>query len=370
MRDPFQIIEGDCLAVLRDMEPGSVDAVVTDPPAGIGFMGKAWDRDKGGRERWIEWMAERAAAALACVPPGGHALVWALPRTSHWTATAWEDAGWEVRDRVSHLFGTGFPKSHNLDRDGGPWQGWGTALKPGMEDWWLLRKPLAGTVAANVAAHGTGALNIDACRVPVSDQDAEATRLRNGRGEKPAHWFLQGGNDGRGRSGIESGRWPANVTHDGSPEVMEAFAQFGEKASGVKSGEYEKWGTQGIYGKGGSAEAPCYGDTGTAARFYYCAKASKAEREAGLDTPAKGRANTHPTVKPAALMAYLCRLVTPPGGTVLDPFAGSGSTGVACAQEGFRFVGIEREPEYAETARQRVAHAYAEHEHAQAALPL
>ena len=371
-------------------------SVVCDPPAGIGFMGKGWDKDKGGRNQWVGWMQERAALAMDCVPPGGHALVWALPRTSHWTATAWEDAGWEVRDRLSHLFGTGFPKSLNVskaldkmagaerevvgqrqrlgDRQPYPespagykpgysgdgsvtapatdlarqWDGWGTALKPGMEDWWLLRKPLAGTVAANVAEHGTGAINVDGCRVPCDEKatgsgNLNQWRAAEGRTDVPVS---------PGRTGSTEGRWPANVIHDGSEEVMEAFAEYGERSSGKMMPTHTTAGQDRTCyradAKDGFTTMETYGDTGTAARFFYAAKASKAER---------GKGNTHPTVKPVDLMRYLCRLVTPPGGTVLDPFAGSGSTGLGALAEGFRFVGIEQSEQYCEIAAARLAHA-------------
>jgi hypothetical protein len=158
-----QVLNGDCLDVLRGLADNSVDSIVTDPPAGIAFMGKEWDRDKGGRDAWIAWMRSVAAECLRVIKPGGHAFVWAIPRTSHWTGMAWEDAGWQPRDKCYHIFGSGFPKSHNLS---GEWDGWGTALKPAAEEWWLFRKPLSeSTVAANVLKWGTGALNIDGCRV-------------------------------------------------------------------------------------------------------------------------------------------------------------------------------------------------------------
>ena len=376
---------GDCLDVMRGMGDCSVDSIVTDPPAGISFISRSWDSDHGGRDKWVAAFAAIAREALRVVKPGGHALVWAIPRTSHWTATAWENGGWEVRDRIAHAFGTGFPKSHDVskaidkavgvdfssrpasgvgfmgpDRPGGynrtvnqlsragdstdaakQWQGWGTALKPAMEDWWLLRKPLDGTVAANVLKWGTGARNIDGCRV-----GAEGGTKRDGKGTLPndSGWENM---RGHGVAPIDSGRWPSNLLHDGSEEVVRLF--------------------------------PGEGD-GSAARFFYCAKASKADREAGLQEAVVGSLggggdfdsdpvsarftktarNVHPTVKPTALMRYLCRLVTPPGGIVLDPFMGSGSTGKAAVLEGFRFIGIEREAEYLEIARARIANAQAE----------
>jgi hypothetical protein len=365
---------GDCLDVLRGMGEASIDAVVTDPPAGISMMGKSWDHDRGGRDAWVAWMSEVAAECLRVARPGAHALVWALPRTSHWTATAWENAGWEVRDRVAHLFGTGFPKSRNIGKDidraagaereivgvrqapgfaranveqgaqgrsvyefpeyGAPatdaakqWQGWGTALKPAVEDWWLLRKPLAcPTVAAQVLATGTGALNIDGCRVPTDESLNGGTYLGVKR-EADEQRCLEGGKlrNGIGEYQQPAGRWPANLCHDGSPEVLEAFAAFGERR------------TAGFF--------PALGLGEDELRFHYSAKASKADR-AG---------SKHPTVKPVALMRWLCRLVTPPAGLVLDCFAGTGVTGEAALREGFSAVLIEREAEYVADIHARLA---------------
>jgi hypothetical protein len=362
--DACVVHHGDCLDVLRGMPEASVDAVVTDPPAGISFMGREWDHHKGGRDLWIAWMAEVAAECLRVAKPGAHALVWSLPRTSHWTATAWEDAGWTVRDRVSHIFGTGFPKSADvskqIDKAAGaerevvgfgpdhakrtprpsaganslsiaegtlrlgpnPYRprdrrrqavaGLGDALKPAVEDWWLLRKPLAEpTVAANVLKHGTGAINVDACRVPTGEclnerrlRHEQAVSATSSDDERPQH-------AARRRVPSASGRWPANLVHDGSPEVLDAFAAFGpaRSAGNYPSDSLGRDGTTSFKPRQGAL----YADSGTAARFFYSAKASKAER-AG---------SKHPTVKPVALMRWLCRLITPPSGTVLDPFAGS-----------------------------------------------
>lgn len=258
---------GDCLAVLRSMEADSVDAIVTDPPAGIAFMGKEWDKDKGGRDAWVKWMTEVARECLRVIKPGGHALVWAIPRTSHWTGWAWEDAGWEPRDKIVHLFGSGFPKSLSVSKaldkavgaerevlgsykatgtartmtggnygGGGTnvverdriyqtapatdaakqWDGWGTALKPAAEDWWLFRKPLIGTVAENVIAHGTGAINVDACRV-----GTDSTRRPTGEHSfgKDSGWnshnlkSISGGSD--------SGRWPPNTVLVHTPDCRQ-----------------------------------------------------------------------------------------------------------------------------------------------------
>lgn len=304
------ILHGDCVEQMRLMDDASVDSIVTDPPAGIAFMGKEWDKDKGGRDAWITWMQGVALEAIRVAKPGAHALVWALPRTSHWTVTGWEDAGWEVRDRVSHMFGTGFPKSHNLHGD---WEGWGTALKPAMEDWWLLRKPLAEkTVAQNVLKYGCGALNIDACRVGTDTRSFLSKGIRSGTGN-----YVGDGWDGDNGVKTVEGRWPANVITDGSDEVLDAFAQYSGKGENV-------------------------------ARFMYSAKASKADRAD----------SKHPTVKPISLMRYLCKLVTPPGGTVLDMFAGTGTTGAACQREGFHCVLIERDAEHVETIRRRLGETF------------
>ena len=389
-RDGLTLCHGDCLDVLVEMEPDSVDAVVTDPPAGIAFMNKEWDRAKGGRDAWIVGMAEIAAECLRVAKPGAHALVWALPRTSHWTATAWENAGWEVRDRVLHLFGQGFPKSHNLNGD---WQGWGTALKPAMEDWWLLRKPLVGTVAANVQAHGVGALNVDGCRIQGQPHAG---------GEHAVSFY---GSDGRYEpgpnvAGNPAGRWPANVVlsctceetrqarapahmpgntkpviqggtgiygkhvklpHIGyaDPDGKEAVtvhtdpdcpcaildAQSGERPSN-NCGYGEGFKASNIFGVGiGTHRSPGFGDSGGASRFFYCVKASRAER---------GQNNGHPTVKPLALMRWLVRLVTPPGGLICDPFLGSGTTALAARAEGFRCIGIESNEDYCRIAVSRL----------------
>jgi len=383
-------------ALWRQYRKPLFHAIVTDPPAGIGFMGKTWDSDHDGRDRWIRRFSVVAALALRLVPPGGHTLVWALPRTSHWTATAWEDGGWEVRDRVSHLFGTGFPKSLDVGKaidaaagvdravlganpnagrsvvlsykhdgrknpkplgdaplsapatpEAALWDGWGTALKPAMEDWWLLRKPLDGTVAQNVLKYGTGALNIDGCRIGV---DASVDDMMRSVSRKPRvspTWEDGSGfkNEANPRTGVSpAGRWPAHVTHDGSDEVL---AGFPESVSKPHLHDHKR--DTKVYGGGKGlgvrAEMSQYDDSGSAARFFYCAKASKTER---------GPGNTHPTVKSVALMEWLIRLITPPGGIVCDMFCGSGSTLVAASNLGLRYVGVEREPEYAAIAKARL----------------
>ena len=341
MTDKLTLHHGDCLQVLRSLPDCSVDSIVTDPPYGLSFMGKRWDYDVPSVDVWVE--------CLRVLKPGGHLLAFAGTRTQHRMAVRIEDAGFEIRDMIAWVYGSGFPKSLDVSKaidkaagaerevvgqrttgigtgngstpimgDGNrditapstdaakQWQGWGTALKPALEPITVARKPLIGTVAENVLQHGTGAINVDGGRV-------------------------------------EGGRWPANFIHDGSEEATDLL--------------------------------------GASARFFYCAKASKADRDegceklqersagecvdrvegsAGMESPRAGAGRTsgsrnhHPTVKPTDLMRYLCRLVTPPSGIVLDPFMGSGSTGKAAMLEGFAFVGIEREAEYIDIAKARI----------------
>lgn len=335
------IVVGDALTHLRSMANHSVDSIVTDPPYGLtankkggtgaasvnletphgrarigtgngpgGFMGMTWDSDVPPVEIWAE--------CLRVLKPGGFLLAFAGTRTQHRMATRIEDAGFEIRDMIAWVYGSGFPKSHN-----GPWGG--TALKPSFEPITVARKPLAGTVERNWRAHGTGALNIDGCRVLVQ---GEQRAPNTGAGGIPARHTVEASR----AAGIvsqphELGRWPANLVHDGSEEVLGRFPNnvYGHFAGGIP-----------VTG---------FGDFGSAARFFYCAKATQDER---------GEGNTHPTVKPIALMRWLCRLVTPRGGLVLDPFAGSGSTGCAAIAEGFRFIGCDINPEYAEIAEKRI----------------
>jgi len=407
----FEIKHGDCLEVMRGMADNSVDAVVTDPPYGLSFMGKRWDYDVPSEEVWRE--------CLRVLKPGGHLLAFAGTRTQHRMAVRIEDAGFEIRDMIAWVYGSGFPKSHNIakaiDREAGErgavgkrfvaaggelpspernyvdppivlesarqWQGWGTALKPALEPITVARKPFSGTVAANVLEHGTGALNIDACRV----ETTEVGERREKDPERMKHpdWRMTGGSTGSGASS-ELGRWPANLIHDGSEEVLAGFPQSKGTASGGSPDRNSKsseayWGEGGGGFKGGRSTV-AHGDNGSAARFFYCAKASKADRDEGCEElpevecgmmeddayPIKTgsgnlretqRRNHHPTVKPTALMRYLCRLVTPQSGTVLDPFMGSGSTGKAAVLEGFEFIGIEREAEYVAIAEARIVEA-------------
>jgi site-specific DNA-methyltransferase (adenine-specific) len=365
----YTLHHGDCLEVMATMADNSVDAIVTDPPYGLSFMGKRWDYDVPSVEVWYE--------CLRVLKPGGHLLAFAGTRTQHRMAVRIEDAGFEIRDMIAWVYGSGFNKVGYIKDSNGETvrDGWGGSLKPALEPITVARKPLAGTVAANVLEHGTGALNVDGCRV-----GNESTLKTNG---KTAIWADGGMNAEQG--GSTSGRWPANLIHDGSDEVVGLFPQ--QQSGGFSQGMVQHSRAFNV-AKGVEAErvrdarAP---DSGSAARFFYCAKASKADRDEGCEglpqtikqSVAHGdkrhgtlpytnepremnprpRGNHHPTVKPADLMRYLCRLVTPPGGIVLDPFMGSGSTGKAAILEGFQFIGIEREAEYLAIAEARISHA-------------
>lgn len=412
-----RVIMGDCLEVLRGIEADSIDALVTDPPAGISFMGKAWDHHKGGRDEWVAWMAEIMRECHRVMKPGAHGLVWALPRTSHWTATALEDAGFEVRDVVTHLFGQGFPKSLDISKaidkaagaerevvgsykatgsartmtggnygGGGnnteerdriyqtapatdaakQWQGWGTALKPASEHWILVRKPISEkNVAQNVLKHGVGGINIDGCRIKHADGEKNLTIERHKlfqNGGK-TEYESEGGYKTAGRGttvNLESvalGRFPANLVLSHSPHCTDdqcdiecAIALLDEQSGTLGNAfrpnrDLEKLVSAGNVTRQGTKKlGATYEGIGGASRFFYAAKISPSERDG----------STHPTMKTQKLMRYLCRLITPPGGLVLDPFMGSGSTGLAALSESFRFIGIEREPEYFEIAEKRI----------------
>ena len=357
-----RILQGDCREVLKTLPDESVDAIVCDPPYGLSFMGKGWDHGVPGVEFW--------EPVLRVAKPGAHLLAFGGTRTFHRLMVAIEDAGWEIRDTVMWVYGSGFPKSHN-----GPWGG--TALKPAWEPVVVARKPMEGTVAANVEKHGTGALNIDACRIAVTEADESQLRTME-RGQRTHNtsgqvWGLSKLGSDTPQVVRTEGRWPANVIHDGSEEVLTAFPDAPGQLRNV-TGREQSHVTKNAYGhfeRGGSG-ATARGDSGSAARFFYCAKADRADRNDGLDgrvtddgrkVPADNayqrgktlRKNHHPTVKPTDLMRYLCRLVTPKGGTILDPFMGSGSTLKAAELEGFSAIGIELEAEYCEIARRRIA---------------
>lgn len=393
---PYTLHRGDCIAVMRGMADNSVDTVVTDPPyhlttgkkggtgpasvnlespygrarIGTGFMGMKWD---GGD---IAQSVELWAEVLRVLKPGGHLLAFSGTRTQHRMVCAIEDAGFEVRDQIGWAFGSGFPKSRNISADmtdgADDWEGWGTALKPAWEPICVARKPLAKghTVAANVLAFGTGAINVDGCRVELNgDYKCKA----NGR---PSQTGLDDKYDPAAANQPDTvGRWPANLIHDGSAEVVALFpAQAGASAP-VRGTEASAASVGRVTGERERVAGAFHGDSGSAARFFYCAKASRADRNAGLVDPgpqfkqgtvlrnvevaaAAGdlKGNIHPTVKPTDLMAYLCRLVTPPGGVVLDPFMGSGSTGKAAMREGFKFIGIDLSEEYFPIAQARIEH--------------
>ena len=407
----MKLINNDCIAAMKKMPENSVDSIVTDPPYELGFMGKSWD------STGIAFNVDVWQEALRVLKPGGHLIAFSGSRTYHRMAVAIEDAGFEIRDQIMWVYGSGFPKSHNIskgiDKAAGAerevvgtktagigtgksygkivgerekiktnlvditapsteaakqWDGWGTALKPAHEPMVLARKPLIGTVANNVLTYGTGGLNIDGSRV--------GNEGGSKRGSEPSTHLSPSGafNTGHDIVQLNSGRFPANFIHDGSDEVVALFPNV--KTGSIKphqqNSESDSFGLKGKFITGSHS-----GDSGSAARFFYCAKASKRDRNEGLDgfeakrdhdgredgnprgSNPRNRTNDkkvnhHPTVKPTDLMRYLVRLVTPPNGTVLDPFMGSGSTGKACAYEGFDFIGIEQSAEYIEIAQARI----------------
>ena len=419
------LLNGDCIEEMQKLidDGVQVDSVVTDPPyhltsivkrfgkedsapaqfgtdgafkrASTGFMGKEWD---GGD---IAFRPETWELALKLLKPGGHLLAFSASRNYHRMAVAIEDAGFEIRDQMMWLYGSGFPKSMNVG------DGWGTALKPAHEPIVMARKSLSEkSVKENVLKHGTGAINIDGCRVEGNDakypdtnpdfrdqgkkskeaigidklsfgQVSGAERKKVVRKSRSEDGVWTDGNSGMKAEGTQyadadpRGRFPANVMHDGSDVIVNEFPE-GAKGSTTPRNR----GTVGMFGMPNDA-TPEYADEGSAARFFYCPKTSKSERHSNLDDhktsvgangnkwtdqdyrrgdtkPTTERKNTHPTVKPVELMKYLCRLVTPKGGTVLDPFMGSGSTGMAAKDEGFDFIGIEKEKEYFEICESRI----------------
>lgn len=415
----MKLINADCIEAMKAMPDACVDSIVTDPPYELGFMGKSWDASG------IAFSVEVWQEALRVLKPGGHLIAFSGSRTYHRMAVAIEDAGFEIRDQIMWVYGSGFPKSHNVSKGidkaagavpietglpnnlnsclGGSachcetdgtkfsatkhaaktiaataaakqWDGWGTALKPAHEPMVLARKPLIGTVANNVLTHGTGGLNIDGSRVGTSGSNFVPNST-------PIY--------GKGFGGkvdveqLDAGRWPANFIHDGSDEVVALFPTVKGQVGMTKNvGEHRL-----IVGDLDSVQKFTKGttDSGSAARFFYCAKASKRDRNEGLegfeakrdhdgrtdggvggDNPRNRtnneKLNHHPTVKPTTLMQYLVRMVTPPNGIVLDPFMGSGSTGKACAYEGFDFIGIDQSAEYVAIAQARIDFALAARE--------
>lgn len=435
LRSPHLLL-GDCAEQMRTFADNSINAIVTDPPYGLNFMGMDFDNPKmmgqspvmhGGLQRYNKgekrtgyadcdnakfqsYLTPIFAEALRVAKPGAHLLAFGGARTYHRLACAIEDAGWEIRDCIMWVYGSGFPKSMDVSKaidkamgaerevvgksnrgcganlvkiqnhckgdtgigfwdgtgktfditapatpEAAAWNGWGTCLKPAVEPIVIARKPLEGTVAANVLKYGTGAINIDGCRVPTSDKlggGMKAGTAQKGWDRPFMHdpdkqaAFVE-----RKKANVEKsealGRFPANLIHDGSDEVLALFPNSKGQCGAVKGNEPSEL-TRGIYGKFSGDRLPCSprNDSGSAARFFYCAKASRSER---------GSFNDHCTVKPLALMRYLVRLVTSKGGTVLDPFMGSGTTGVAAIEEGMNFVGIERDPHYYEIATRRIS---------------
>lgn len=437
MDKPFVLHLGDCLETMRRLPDNSVDSVVTDPPYGLtkgkkggsgvasvslenpygrsrigtgngagGFMGLAWDSDVPPVEVWAE--------CLRVLKPGGHLLAFAGTRTQHRMACRIEDAGFEIRDMIAWVYGSGFPKSRNIAEqdmtgaDSAQWEGWGTALKPSLEPITMARKPLDKglTVAANVIKWGTGAICVDGCRVASDDPNPSISRRQGSTSHlstrSAAESVAAGKLESRQspeayraeRAGEALGRWPANLIHDGSPEVIAAFPDAPGQLAAASTSDTQRAG-QNCYGmmkreRGSEASANSENagavgfkmkpgarrlDVGSAARFFYCAKTSRKDRHAGLEHPGHQfkmgttlrkvettdtKGNNHPTVKPTDLMAYLCRLVTPVGGVVLDPFMGSGSTGKAAMREGFQFIGIELDAAYMAIATSRIEHEQAE----------
>lgn len=401
----LKLFHGDCLKVLPTLEENSVDSIVTDPPYELGFMGKKWDASG------VAFNVDVWREAYRVLKPGGHLLAFSGSRTYHRMAVAIEDAGFEIRDQIMWVYGSGFPKSMAIDKqldkhlgverevvgrnpnsrenstkdntlfesgtvgktdyitkpsseEAKKWEGWGTALKPAHEPIVLARKPLEGTVVNNILKHGVGGINIDDSRVPGEEIPINKLEMWSGFGEKVKPEYEQEMNN--------KGRFPANLIHDGSEEVTELFPRAKGGAYPAKRGKAVS--TTFASGQETEGGFRAMGDDGSAARFFYCAKANKRDRNDGLDgfevkrpdTRTKtgmgtfdekgvaAQTNHHPTVKPIALMQYLVRLITPPTGIVLDPFMGSGSTGKACMYEGFSFIGIDQSEEYVKISQARI----------------
>jgi len=424
-----RVSRGDSLRRLKKLEDNSIDSLACDPPAGISFMGREWDSDKGGRRKWSAWLANIMAECLRVLKPGAHGVIWALPRTVHWTMVAVEDAGFEIRDILTHVFGSGFPKNHDVSKaidkqlgaerekvpyasrlaprwleesnkgndrpldaidgedvhysesdvpvteEGAKWHGWGTALKPAHEMWILVRKPLSEkNVACNVLKWGTGAINIAACRIGDADTRG-VTGSRDSEG-----WGTKGGHV----AGSACGRYPSNFILSQPMDVILDNQSGISKSSSAPRHNKNEGGTATEFGLKPFTYVPSFGDgEGGASRFfivlepesllpfYYCPKPSAREKNRGckqldhrscgvgaLRDGGRGKKakNTHPTVKAVALMEYLIRMITPSKGIVLDPFMGSGSTGVAAVKKGFRFVGVDMSREYYNIAVARLRH--------------
>lgn len=414
----IQFITADNIEYLKTLTDNSVHAIVTDPPYGIGFMGKEWDTFKtkyleeklvseskrrpladartstgfqnsvyagtydlslSGNMKFQQWFYEISVELFRVLKPGGYFLSFCGCRTYHRMASAIEDAGFEIRDQMQWVFGSGFPKSLNVEKAGAgkEWKGWGTALKPANEPICVARKPLEKglTVAQNVLKYGTGAVNIDGCRISLNGEEpptgsAKRVFANNSYNEQATY--------GTNTETNALGRFPANIIFDEAAAKL-LDEQTGTLTSGAMKKQYDYTNNGFAFGKPvGKTNHLCEANEGGASRFFYCAKASKSERnkglenmvakkrdhvlehgQAGTDNPfnrgAQEVVNHHPTVKPIKLMQYLVRLVTPTGGTVIDPFAGSGTTGIACNLEGFDAILIDREEEYTELQKHRCA---------------
>lgn len=440
MTDPWKLILGDCIKSMSSMDECSVDAVVCDPPYELGFMGRAWD------STGIAFSPATWAACLRVLKPGGHLLAFGGSRTYHRIACAIEDSGFEIRDCLQWIYGSGFPKSLDvskaIDKANGDereiiatstrksgsstydkrpsrprglyasdeyaisaaasaasaaWTGWGTALKPAYEPIIMARKPLDGTVASNVLKWGTGAINIDGCRIETSDNLNGGAYAKNPTPRAAQDmWTRERKGDtncmkrgGAGDYRQPEGRFPSNVILDEEAGRLldEQSGTLTSGANPTRRGSPKFRNAYGTFEGQAECEAARGIDIGGASRFFYTAKTSTDEREAGLrfhprktagectdredgsdglNSPragagrtSNGRANIHPTVKPIDLMSWLCRLVTPPNGLILDPFCGSGTTGCAAMMEDFRFIGCELSEEYAEIARARIAYWHA-----------
>jgi site-specific DNA-methyltransferase (adenine-specific) len=428
----MKLINADCIEAMKAMPDNSVDSIVTDPPYELGFMGKSWDASG------IAFNIEVWQEALRVIKPGGHLIAFSGSRTYHRMAVAIEDAGFQIRDQIMWVYGSGFPKSHNISKGidktagaerevigtkmgGTPntglyeaglgvnegkyisetapataaakqWDGWGTALKPAHEPMVLARKPLEGTVANNVLTYGVGGLNIDGTRVIANGENFDNLKSRpigklNTRrnGETDEEFDARVGESPEQLAALaklkELGRFPANFIHDGSDEVVALFPAV--KGATSRTNASQEASDNAMFGGGFAGAVYDDGLNTSAARFFYCAKASKRDRNEGLDgfeakrdhdgrkdggvggdnprnRTNNAKLNHHPTVKPTSLMQYLVKLVTPPNGIVLDPFMGSGSTGKACAYEGFEFIGIDQSAEYVEIAQARIDFALAD----------
>lgn len=425
-----KLMHGDCLDRLKELEDCSIDSIVTDPPYGLKFMGKKWDYGVPSIDKWCE--------CLRVLKPGGVLLSFAGTRTQHRMAINIEDAGFEIRDMIAWVYGSGFPKSLDISKaidkaagakrevvgdkgdtdvrwrcdpksellspekgwnqhsmtqlgkdcqarfitapatpEAKQWEGWGTALKPAFEPITVARKPLSeNTVAANVLKHGTGGINIDGCRIGHNEPEKLTSRK-----QRSAGWNMENtgfdSTKNTSASPDSKGRFPANLIHDGSDEVMELFPSVQRSKGNYvrKTGDTQFLGAMGD----GKTNVPDgLSDSGSAARFFYIAKSSRTERNEGcsnlfweiiddgyiqiteqkynaLDEKKRASGNIHPTCKPLKLMRYLVKLVTPPNGIVLDPFMGSGTTGIACKLEGFNFVGVELDEDYIDIAKARIA---------------